>query len=321
MLEGVDAEVKAYQRKLVEDNSGSLAAAIVKANIEVQIPDFSGTKEQIDQQRFQYYHDHFFDNMDLSDPRLLRTPVYFDRVDRYVSKFTIQIPDSIIKSLDLILSRSEAAPENFKYLLIHYLNEYAKSKFVGMDAMYVHLVDNYYATGKAPWVEEEQLQKIIENANTLRPLLIGKIAPDITVFKQDLTPVSLHGIDAKYTVLLFWAPDCGHCTKSMPDIVKFYEQYKDKGVEILAVCTKLLEKEGTCWDAVKEKGMENWINTSDKYLRSKFGQVYNVKSTPQIYILDHKKEILTKHVGAEKLAEIMDLIIAEEEQSGQSVPE
>lgn len=101
----------------------------------------------------------------------------------------------------------------------------------------------------------------------------------------------------------------------MPDLVKFYEQYKDKGVEIFAVCTKLLEKEASCWEAVEEKGMVNWINTSDKYLRSKFGQVYNVKSTPQVYVLDSKKEILTKQVAVEKLGEMMEIIMKEESEN------
>jgi thiol-disulfide isomerase/thioredoxin len=313
----LDEEVKSYQRNLVLNEKQSLAAAIVKANIEVEIPEFTGTKEETDKARFQYYRDHYFDNLDLSDARLLRTPVLFDRVDRYINKYTVQVPDSIVASLDLVLTNAFPSEETYKFLLIHYLNEYAKSKFVGMDAMYVHLVDNYYANGKAPWVEKEQLDTIVKNANELRPLLIGKIAPNITVYKEDLTPVSLHSVESPYTVLFFWAPDCGHCQKSMPGLVDFYKEYKAKGVEILAVCAKLLEKEGTCWDAVKEKNMESWINTSDKYLRSKFGQVYNVKSTPQVYVLDHKKEILTKQVAVEKLGEIMDLIFAEAESNDQ----
>lgn len=313
-LEEIDQEVKTYQKELVDRNKNALAAAIVRANIEVELPEFSGEKQEADKKRFYYYRSHYFDNLDLSDNRLLRTPVYFDKVDRFINKYTVQHPDSIIQALDFLLTESSDNPETFKFLLVHFLNEYASSKFVGTDAMYVHLVDNYYARGLAPWVEQEQLQKMMDHAATLRPLLIGKIAPDIKVYKQDLTPISLHDVKARYTILFFWAPDCGHCKKSMPDLVKFYEQYKDKGVEIFAVCTKLLEKEASCWEAVEEKGMVNWINTSDKYLRSKFGQVYNVKSTPQVYVLDSNKEILTKQVAVEKLGEMMEIIIKEEAQ-------
>lgn len=312
-LNVLDAEVKSYQKRLIEEQGKTLAAAIVKANIDVVLPEFEGDKAEVDKKRFAYYRKHYFDNMDLSDPRLIRTPVFFDKVDRYINKYTVQIPDSINQSLDYVLKESEGAEENYKFLLVHYLNEYAKSKFVGQDAMYVHLIDNYYANGKAPWVEEEQLEKLITNANELRPLLIGKTAPNLKVYKQDLTPIELHDVESRFTVLFFWAPDCGHCKKSMPGLVDFYEKYKSKGVEIFAICTKLLDKEASCWESVEEFGMGNWINTSDKYLRSKFGQVYNVKSTPQVYILDADKEILTKQVAVEKLGEMIDLIIAEQD--------
>jgi thiol-disulfide isomerase/thioredoxin len=312
-LDVLDAEVKGYQNRLIKEHGETLAAAIVKANIDVDMPEFEGEKEAIDKMRFAYYRKHYFDNMDLADPRLIRTPVFFDKVDRYIAKYTVQIPDSINRSLDYVLKESEGAEENYKFLLVHYLNEYAKSKYVGQDAMYVHLVDNYYAQGKAPWVEEEQLEKLVTNANELRPLLIGKTAPNLKVYKQDLTPIELHDVEARFTVLFFWAPDCGHCKKSMPALVDFYEKYKAKGVEVFAICTKLLEKEATCWESVEEFGMGNWVNTSDKYLRSKFGQVYNVKSTPQLYILDAGKEILTKQVAVDKLGEMIDLIITEQD--------
>ena len=45
-----------------------------------------------------------------------------------------------------------------------------------MDAVYVHIVKNYYAKGLAPWTEEDQLKKIVKNAEKLEPLLIGKTA-------------------------------------------------------------------------------------------------------------------------------------------------
>lgn len=61
--------------------------------------------------------------------------------------------------------------------------------------------------------------------------------PDITSFSQDNTPVRLYDIKSPYTVLLFWAPDCGHCKKIMPDVVSFYKKNKDK-VKLMAICTK-----------------------------------------------------------------------------------
>jgi len=145
----------------------------------------------------------------------------------------------------------------------------------------------------------------------LRPILIGKTMPDITTYKEDGTPVRLYDIQSKYTVVIFWAPDCGHCKKIMPDVVKFYENNKAKGVKMLGICTKGGDKTPTCWPAVKEKGMEGFINTADEYQR--FNMKIRIKSTPKIFILDEKKEIIIKDIPGEELERIFNEILSFEE--------
>jgi len=178
-----------------------------------------------------------------------------------------------------------------------------------MDAVYVHLANEYYAKNKAPWVEEENLEKILDNAYRLEPTLIGKQAPEFTIYLEDGSAISLNSIKAKYTLLLFWAPDCGHCTTAMPKIIEFYEQYKDKGVEILSICNKTGDKYDTCWKAIDEKGMTHFINAGDQYQKSRIQSKYFVKSTPKIFILDSNKKIIMKNIGAEQLNKVMEEII------------
>jgi thiol-disulfide isomerase/thioredoxin len=149
----------------------------------------------------------------------------------------------------------------------------------------------------------------VDNGNKLKPLLIGKIAPDFRVEKKDGTKTSLHEVDSDITVLYFWRYDCGHCKESTPFLKEFYENYKDKGIEIFAVCVKFTDEVSGCWDYIEENGISDWIHTVDPYLRSKFTTLYDIQSTPQIYILDEKKEILSKKIGAEQLGEVIDKII------------
>jgi hypothetical protein len=104
--------------------------------------------------------------------------------------------------------------EAFQYYLVYFLNDAAKSKRMGMDAVYVHLVDQYYTTGKATWADEEQMKKTQDPGDNIRPTLIGKIAPDLTLFTEAGEPLTLHGIESPYTVLFFWDPECGHCKKT-----------------------------------------------------------------------------------------------------------
>jgi thiol-disulfide isomerase/thioredoxin len=306
----IDQEVRAYQRSILEEYSESITSKLISSTLEVDIPDFDGTEEEIKTQQYQYYRAHFFDRIDLGNPIFIRTPFLHNKIDSYINKLTPQSPDSLIVAIDYLLGKMEPAKETFQFYLSYFLNTYANSKVVGQDGIYVHLVDNYYAKGKADWVDDETLTKIVTEANKIRPTLIGKVAQDITVYRKDKTPISLSDIDTKYLILYFWAPDCGHCKKATPHVIDFYNKNKDSlDIEILAVCTKHRDKEPDCWDAVEEKGMDIWINASDVNHLSKFRSKYNVVQTPSIFILNEKREIIMKRIGAEYLDQVMQEIV------------
>jgi len=308
-IDKIDKEVEDFQFNFIQNNANTFTAAIIKANTPLKLPDFSGTEEEQQREAFYYNRDHYFDNLDLSDGRFLRTPFLFERINTYVSKLQVQVPDSLIKAIDLVLAKTKNASESYRYFAVHYLNEYANSKFVGMDAVYVHLAEKYYASGQAPWVDSTQLAKIVENAVSLKPILIGKTAPNIKMQLRDGSPVTLHDIKSPYIVLYFWRYDCGHCKESTPDIKAFYEEYKNKGVKIFAVCVKFNDEIGDCWKYVDENQLDGWIHAVDPYLRSKFYSLYNVKTTPQIFILDKNKKIISKGIGAPQLKEVMGKIM------------
>jgi peroxiredoxin len=306
----IDTEVKAYIAKIMSEHPETVTALLLKSNIGIDVPEYEGTAEEVQINKYLYYKLHYFDNIEMDNPAALRTPFLHNRVDYYMEKLTVQHPDSIKLGIDYVLEKVEPAPKTFQFYLSHFLNKYANSKVVGFDAIYVHLVDNYYAVGKAPWMDEETLLKIKDNADDLRPVLIGNIAPDITVYEEDNKPISLSDIDADYTVLYFWAPDCGHCKKSIPKVVEFNEQYKDKGVKVFAICTKHREKTKGCWEALKERNMLGFINAADENHKSRFKIKFNVKTTPKIFILNRDREILMKNIGSEQLSKVMDNILS-----------
>lgn len=309
-LEKLDQEVEAYQQKLLRENPKTLTAAIVRANISTPIPTFEGeTEEDKQRQAFYFARAHYFDNIDLADPRMLRTPFLFDRVTTFVDKMQVQMPDSLNVAIDQVLTRMRKAPETFRFFVVHFLNNYATSKYVGMDAVYVHLVENYYANGAATWIDAEQLKKIVDNAAALKPILLGKRAPEIKMQLRDGSPISLGDVQSPYTVLYFWRYDCGHCKESTPYMKAFYENYKDQGVKIFGVCVKFNDEVPDCWKYIDENALDGWIHTVDPYLQSKFYTKYNIKTTPQIFILDKDKNIISKGIGANQIEEVMEQII------------
>lgn len=315
-LNKLNDDVLDYQRKFVADNPNSLTAALISAGLPMEYPDFEGDEQAVQMAKWRYTKAHFFDNINLGDPRLLRTPFLFERVDYYVNKLQIQHPDTLAIAIDEVLEKMRPAEETFKYYLIHFLNFYARSNIVGMDAVYVHIADKYYAAGQAPWTNEDQLKKIVENATELRPLLIGKIAPNVTLLDRAGKNVTLHNIESEYIVLYFWRYDCGHCQKTLPEMKAFYEKFKDKGVKLVSVCAKFTDEVPKCWEYIDEKEIGDWLHLTDPYHRSKYMTIYSIKTTPQIYVLDREKRILSKRIGAEQLEEVIDRIIEMKQKEG-----
>ena len=308
----LDKMVKSTQDSLVRKHPNEFISVMIRSQKEVEIPDFAASGDSLQQLRYAYYFDHYWQNTDLSDIRLLYSPFLFEKVTTYVEKMTPQIPELINSAIDTVLKKLQPGTEGFKYFLAYFINAYSRSEYIGMDAIFVHLVKQYYEKGLAPWVGEENLSKMVKEAHTLDPILIGKVAPDITVYDSLGQAISLHAIKANILVLIFWAPDCGHCKKSMPEVIDFYKKYKDKGVKVLAICTKLMDKEKTCWDMVHEKGMDVFYNASDKYLQSRFKQIYDVKKTPKIFVLDQDKIIISKNIGPKQLGTLMGKLLAEQ---------
>ena len=310
-LREIDQSVKDYQQMIIKKYAGSLPAKIILASQEPEVPEFTGEDAEVQQKKYRYYRDHYFDNINIADGCMLRSPVLFQKVDFFINKIIPQHPDSIAIGIDAIVKRVESNGEIYKYFLIHFLNTYAKSTFVGMDAVYVHVAKKYYCTGLAPWTNKEDVEKICDNANRLEPILIGKIAPNIIVKDKNNQPVSLWDVDADYTVLFFWDPECGHCKKAAPFMVDFAKKYQNQSVKVFALCTAITDKAPDCWKSIEEKGFSDllFLNVYDPYIQSKYKTIYDIRSTPQIFILNRKHEILMKRIGAEQLDEVLQQVM------------
>ncbi len=310
-LKRINEEVNQYQKDLVEKYPSMLTSALIRSGFQIQIPQFQGTPEEVNLQQYLFYKSHYFDYIDLNDDRLIRAPrhVLFDRVNYYLEKLTPQHPDSIIQSIDYLLTSMEEGEEVYRYFLIKFLNDFAQSKIVGMDAVYVHLALNYYAKNKAPWVEQSQLQKIIQNARDAEPTLIGRYAPNVKLQMRDSSDITLYDVSSPYIILVFWAHDCGHCKESIPQLKEFTDKRGDElGIQVFSVCTKLLKDEPPCWEFVDEKNLNGWINTSDMHGgRSFMHSLFNIKKTPKLFILDKDKKIISKDLGPEQLEEFFEL--------------
>ena len=103
----------------------------------------------------------------------------------------------------------------------------------------------------------------------------------------------------KCVLVDFWASWCGPCRMENPNMVKLYDDFKDKGLAVISV--SLDERKAAWTQAIQKDGMP-WVHVSDlKGWKSEVVKLYNVDSVPCILVLDENNRILAKNIRAEKL--------------------
>jgi len=311
-LTKLDEDVKKYRQDLIDKNPTSLYSKILSALKEIEQPttprkpDGSAVDTNF---QYNYYHANYWKYTDFTEEGLLRSPVYHQKLDNYFEKVIIQVPDSIMIECDKVLGLAKKNNEIFKYSLVFLLNKYASSKFMGMDAVYVHLVDNYYTTGAAYWMKKDtvSLEKMKMRANSIRPTLIGAKAPNLILEDTTLkNTYALYDVKSKYTILVFWDHDCGHCKKEIPLLAKAYDKLKSMGATVYAVSTCSYEEIDKWEKFITDNGC-NWINVADPYFKHNpnFRTVYDISSTPVILILDKDKIIRAKRIGVDQIEDFL----------------
>lgn len=300
----INREVSAFRAVMKERYKGSFAVKVFEF---AQEPDFpptpllpSGVPDTLF--RYHYYRTHYFDNMDFSDGRLVRTPVFYTKIANWYNSVLPQVPDTIIASTEDLLSRS-TSEEITKHIINYVTSTYETSPIMGMDAVFIHMVDTYFLTGKAPWINQMVLQRIQERADILRPLLLGKDFPDLALPDPTNTVRRLRDVAAPFTVVFFWDPECALCQKEIPRLRDVAFADKDLGLQVYAVSIERSEEK---WrSAIQEKGMVDWINVFDPKYTVEFRRQFDIYSTPVIYVLDKDKKIIAKRLGATKLSEFL----------------
>lgn len=308
--EPVGKSLITFRKDFASKYKGTLVAGIFNA---METPDVPEGKHLLPDGKvdstfsYNYYKNHYWDKFDFSDDRLINTPLYDTKLDEYMNKLVLPIEDSVVKESDYLLAKARPGKEVFKYTLWWLTRNAETSKIMGMDAVFVYLVENYYMKGDATWLDNEQLKKYIDRAHDIAPNVIGNVAPDVKM--PDLKGVehSLLDVKAKYTLLVFWSPDCGHCQKEIPALDSVYNAVlKKKGVKVYAVRT---EGDVKKWQEMIDKNkLDDWVNVYDPEHKSRYRADYDIYSTPVIYLLDEKKIIRGKRIDHTNIAMLIEML-------------
>jgi hypothetical protein len=285
---------------------------------------------------YNYYKKHFWDGVNFQDDAMLRNPFFTNKIKQYFNTVVVQHPDSVCVEIDRMMLKTKQSTKMNMLLLAYFTQTYEIPKIMGMDKVFVYMVDNYFKTGKAKGVYDESvIDIIIKRGDVLAPLQLGKTAPELYMIdipshdkivkmgfdtaktSDEITKiyyankseieksyVTLSSIKADYLILLFWDVDCGHCQKEVPKILELYHDFlkEKKDVKVFGVYTQ------NEFDKYKKYIMDNkidWINVYDGVHINDLKTKYDVVTTPVMYILDKNKVIKAKGIGSEAIKSII----------------
>ena len=325
----LDNEVKTARKKIIDAHPTMLYTAMLKASTEIEIPEPPkdlNRKSCETPIQYYYFKAHYFDNIDLTDERLLRTPILEGKIMYYLDKMTVQVPDSLIKECNMLFAAAKPNKEMHKYMVVTLLNKYANSKIMRHDGVYAYIATTYYCSPApnikpiaAEWTDSVTSEKICERG---KRILYSRnnchvYAPPISIQDIHDTLQNLYDTKGDYVILYFWdyaEEKSQKTTAQLVQIAKAYSTAKKK------VVFYTVEVNGTreIWkEKVKEYGLDlpNIINTADPLRSSKFDLKYDMLSLPRILVLNKDKRIIAKHITTSLLDELLYHYIYEKEGS------
>ena len=313
-IDNLNKEMESYWESKSSAYPGTFLADFLRSMIYTRPPEFVAPPDSKNPdslkwvRNYNFMKNHYWDNFNFTQPGMIRTPLIEARLDNYFKNTLLQIPDSMIKPTFAVIDKSKANEEMFHYISLQRLNAALTSEVMGMDKLFVAIAERYFLNGSGAWLDTTAMAKLKDKVRVTKPNLIGNLAPELKLPDSEGNYYSLRQMNSKYTILLFWEPNCSHCKKAVPQIYKdLYLPLKDKGVDIFAVCTQ--NKKEDWLKAIIDYKILDWTNVWDPYVTSNFRSLYDVYSTPIIYILDSTKHIIAKRLDVESSVKYLNHLL------------
>ena len=314
----LNEELNNYRNQIIKEHPESMLTTLLEGMKEPKVENSHPVTRQDSLANYQNYKKHYWDGITFMDDRIIRTPFFLPKLEQYFRNVVSPIPDSVIKESDYMLLLARSAPEMYKFLLNWLTDEYMYPKYMGQDAVFVHLFEKYHSQGLSPWLNQKQITAVSNRAYMLMSNLIGEPAANLEMVDSSGVAKPLYNIKAEYTVVCFWDPTCGHCRVQVPRFDSIYNaKWKKEGVKMYGVLTET--KDFDQWKQfIRENHLGNWTNVYETEAKRKivedakkpsYKQLYDVTQTPTLYLLDKDKKIIAKKLTMEQLDDLLDVKI------------
>lgn len=317
-LRGLNEKMMHYRDSLAQKNPASMLTALFKALKEPVVPPAAkhpgGKYDSL--YAYNYFKGHYWDGISFTDERLLRTPIFEPRLEKYYKTLVVPDPDSIKAEVDVMLGKSASNKEMYKYLLTFFVQQYINPQYMGQDAVFVHLFEKYINNNpQVDWFTEKYRKYMTDRAYSLMANLIGAPAQNLELVDTAEKPRPLYDVKAPYIVICFWDATCSHCKEVVPKLDSIYQnKWKQLGVQVYGV---MVDGGKEAWmNYIHENNLKDWIHVYETTAqreagnaagRANYRQLYDVYQTPILYLLDKDKRIIAKKLTYDQIDEVLNV--------------
>ena len=255
-------------------------------------------------ERVYYFRKEFWDNVDFSDRRLIRTPVILNKLKRYMKELTAQNQDSVFSSAKMLVDKALPYPEYFKFFANWIVIQFEPTKTTLMDpeSVFVNMVSNYFTKELAFWSDSMEVYGIQRRAYEMGQSLLGLKGPNVISTDQNGNEQELYKKTADYLIVYLYNPTCEHCMEQTPKLVQWYNKNKNRDVDVFAIAIDTNDAE---WRDYIRKTNMTFTNVFDPTNRSIYAKYY-VDVTPEIYVLNKERTIIGKNLKVNQIDIILD---------------
>jgi len=317
-LRRLNGQLQHFRDSVITKNPTTMLAALFRALREPVVPpaDKQPGGKYDSLYAYHYFKGHFWDGVSFTDERLIRTPIFEMKLDKYYKDLVVPAPDSISIETDIMLVKAGPNKEMFKYLLTYFVQKYINPTYMGQDAVFVQLFEKYINNNpQVDWFTEKYKKYMYDRAYSLMANLIGNPAQNLELVDTADQPKPLFGINAPFIVICFWDATCSHCKEVVPKLDSMYQhKWKQEGVVVYGV---MVDGGKAAWlNYIHDNNLKDWIHVYETAAqrdagyaagKANYRQLYDVYQTPVLYLLDKDKRIIAKKLTYDQIEEVLNM--------------
>jgi thiol-disulfide isomerase/thioredoxin len=250
-----------------------------------------------------FYTEHFFDNIDFSDARILNMPLLNNSLKTYFTRVLPLDAEILTAQADFVVNKAKANRTVYEFVVKNCYELFRTIPYAELEPIAIYIAEQHAVNDEANWIDKNFVDRMKTAVRLAKLNPEGSIATNLKL--QNITGQyeALHDIQARYTVLYFFNPGCGTCAMVTPILWETYKQYRDKGLQVFAVYVDRNREE---WQPYIDKNQyHGWINVWDPDGSEGIYEKYDVHAIPTIYLLDAEKKIILQNTTIDGLKNVL----------------